>query len=213
MDHQDWPGWPGDDSHLDDQHLDDGGGHQHFDDAGIDGDHHLDHLVEPAPELPAHDHGFFGTEAEPELVSHTGHLSAAYPDDDPFGADLHHGSHLDDVPSDVHDEPLADTPVGTDPDTDPHADGDWPDGYPPALDLPDAPAPVDGYPWADAALIGTDMPDSADVDPPAIPDPPVGDLLDYAGTEHTTGADAWQALLGSDDPATSTLARWWSPRT
>ena len=37
------------------------------------------------------------------------------------------------------------------------------------------------------------------------------DLAAYDGTEPPDGPDPWAALLGSEDPATSALARWWSP--
>jgi hypothetical protein len=219
MDHQDWPGWPEDGSHLDD-----GGGHLH--DAGPDvtptddHDHHLDHLVEPVPvdhDLPPSDQD--AGEPAPELAAHTEHLAATFPDDDPFAAAFDHQHDLDHLVEPVHVEPptdadLADLPVGADPDVDPHADGDWLDGYQPLpLDLPDAPVPVDGYPWADADLIGTDLPSHGDPggDPGAAGHPPVAELLDYNATDGPAGADAWQALLGSDDPATSALARWWAP--
>src|SRR6185437_15307076 len=115
MDHQDWPGWPDDGSHLDD-------GGEHLHDAGADftppddHDHHLDHLVEPVPadhDLPPADHDL--GEPTPELVAHAEHLSAAFPDDDPFGAaldhhDLDHPHALDHLVEPAHagDEAAAD---------------------------------------------------------------------------------------------------------
>ena len=50
--------------------------------------------------------------------------------------------------------------------------------FPPPLDLPDRPEPVDGYPWSDPEILG----DTAD-SPPLDAAPPVGDLLAYAGME------------------------------
>lgn len=97
--------------------------------------------------------------------------------------------------------------VGADPDVDP--DADWsPAEFPAPLDFA-APEPVDGYPWSDPSAVAA--PGTGGDDPSAGPDgaPPASDLLDYAGTEG--GADPWSALVGSDDPATSSLGRWWSP--
>ncbi len=86
------------------------------------------------------------------------------------------------------------------------------DEFPPELDLgADAPEPHDGYPWSDPATLGSPDPagftDSAPVDTePVEPQ----DLLSYAGLDDTAD-NPWAALLGSDDPATSSLARWWGP--
>ena len=53
--------------------------------------------------------------------------------------------------------------------------------------------------------------DTAD-SPPLDAAPPVGDLLAYAGMEPAgPGGDDWAALVDSDDPAVSALARWWGP--
>lgn len=101
--------------------------------------------------------------------------------------------------------------VGADPDVDPTVDdGGWDDsGFPPELGLTDPPTPVDGFPWTDVAALGDGSPDDpigGDAAPPAT------DLASYDGTEIPDGADAWTALIGSEDPATSTLARFWEPR-
>jgi hypothetical protein len=199
---------------------------------GPDGSDGPDATHEPGPDLtheatyedetPATGHGHFGAAGE------------VYPEDDPFAAGHHDEAVMhdgpvvhDDVPADSsQDAPLADDhqlvdhPVGADPDIDPRADGDWHDPeFPPALDLHDTPEPIDGYPWTDPQVLGTGFAEGA-IDG-AIDDggyheaawqhPPIGDLYDYAGEEQAPGIDGWHALLSSDDPATSTLARWWTP--
>jgi len=106
-------------------------------------------------------------------------------------------------------EPHPETVVGADPDVDP--DADWtPADFPERLDFA-APEPVDGYPWSDPSAVAA--PGSGGEDPVHGPDaaPPAQDLLDYAGADG--GGDPWAALVGSDDPATSSLGRWWAPDT
>lgn len=109
----------------------------------------------------------------------------------------------------------GDTPVGADPDlaaSEPSPAGDATWGFPDPVHLDDLPDPVDGYPWADAGLLG----DSAGA---ALPDPradlaaapPAADLFAYAGEAPVSGGPGWAALLASPDPATSTLARFWAP--
>jgi hypothetical protein len=92
-------------------------------------------------------------------------------------------------------------------------DGSWHDDeFPAELDLGmEPPEPVDGFPWADADLLG--QPDPTQLPELTADFTAVGpdDLLSYAGLELTGDADPWQLLLGSDDPATSALARWWGP--
>lgn len=75
--------------------------------------------------------------------------------------------------------------------------------------------PVDGPPWADASFLGPE--------PGAEPlagdnrirdddgDAALHSLLAYAGEEASTDENSWATLLTSEDPATSTLARWWLP--
>jgi hypothetical protein len=251
MDHQDWPGWPEDDPHLDGPDVDDVGAvdpGQH--DGGFD---HVDHDPfgdDPVGHDPvghdladvdpfAADHGGFddaahqplpGFDADTPDGGEDGHVDAiggVYPDDDPF-APVHHATHdatTDHVPDQhagtiVHDDPVpdqadpADYPVGADPDLAP--DTEWQDpAYPPPLDLLHPPEPVDGLPWSDPRLLGTDITDAAVDDggghDPSWQRPHIGDLYDYAGDEQPPGSDGWQALLGSDDPAAEALARWWAP--
>jgi hypothetical protein len=93
------------------------------------------------------------------------------------------------------------------------------DVFPAALDVGDLPEPVDGFPWidtgslgvADPALVDADLTDTdpTDTDPTDRVRPE--ELAEYAGTELPRGVDPWAALADSDDPATSALAKWWSP--
>lgn len=100
------------------------------------------------------------------------------------------------------------TPVGADPDLDTNADG-WTDqSFPEPLDL-DAPEPVDGFPWTDPATLGAEPLPDPDAGYQGAPEPT--ELASYAGEEIPPGADPWTALSASEDPATSSLARWWSP--
>jgi hypothetical protein len=110
--------------------------------------------------------------------------------------------HLEHVPQEA-----LESVVGADPDVDPAAE--WtPAEFPEQLDVT-PPEPVDGYPWSDALAVAA--PGSGGADPASGPDAsaPAEDLLDYAGAD--AGDDPWSALLGSDDPATSSLGRWWAP--
>ncbi|BBH69604.1 hypothetical protein ACTI_62890 [Actinoplanes sp. OR16] len=79
------------------------------------------------------------------------------------------------------------------------------DLFPPALDLGELPEPVDGFPWIDTATLGA--PDAAGFTPPLDPVTP-DELAAYA---HTGQPADWATLAESDDPATSALARWWTP--
>lgn len=100
------------------------------------------------------------------------------------------------------------TPVGADPDLDAHADTFADQSFPEPLDL-DAPEPVDGFPWTDPATLGgTPLPDA---DAAYQGGPEANELAAYAGEDLPPGADPWTALSASEDPATSSLARWWAP--
>ena len=216
--HDDWAQWSEDDGGLGEHdtadlsgpdHL---GGSDHID--GLDGHDHLDSGYEgdhdgyadagaPPPDL-GHD---------PDLLHESGDLDVPPPDHDASP----HG-HYDDVPVDEHHDlgaEHAEHLVGVDPDTPAGHDGVWHDDeFPPPLELDARPEPADGYPWADPDTLG---------DPGTLPEPdhadlavgggaPVGDLFAYAGLDAAPpGVDPWSLLLGSDDPATSTLARWWGP--
>jgi hypothetical protein len=239
MDHQDWPGWPDDDPHFEHSEQDSGfdhSGHDPLVDDPLGPFHHdpldydpLGHDVDR--ELFGSEQAGYGDEAahhpgagfdsEPLAGGDHGHPDEVYPDDDPFALADHadHEAAVDDPAgqhddSIVHDAPVE-QPVGADPDLDPGTDTGWADqAFPPPLDLSDAPDPVDGFPWADPQVLGAGHTDSAvdDAGASSQSSPHIGDLYDYSGDEQPA-ADGWQALLASDDPATSTLARWWAPES
>lgn len=233
MDHHDWPDWgadepdPGDADTADLDRPDEPVGG--FEDFGA-------HSGDEAGDLDSD-----GYDTAGDLDSDLGHDTAGvaddssaeppaaldgYLEDDPFGHAVYgdgdpggdpaadDGTGPDVAHADDGAEPvLTDPVVGTDPDLDPHAGGDWPDHeFPPQLDLAHAPEPVDGYPWSDPAALGASVADDDGVLEAGWSQPTSGELLDYAGMS-PGGVDPWQALLGSDDPATSALARWWLPGT
>jgi hypothetical protein len=220
MDHHDWPGWP------DEAHAGGPGPHDH-DPAFGDGTGYDPLAHDPLGDDPftapgvAHDHGAHdpgdGLPGEHELAGDPeaaagdgGHAGEVYPDDDPFAVGHPDEPAAGDLPDGLAGDagPVADHPVGADPDLDPGAD--WADpGFPPPLDLPEPPTPVDGYPWSDPQALGG-APD-AGAHPGQQASPPVADLYDYAGDGPAPATGAWQALLDSDDPATSSLARFWGP--
>jgi hypothetical protein len=110
---------------------------------------------------------------------------------------------------DASTEPHPETVVGADPDVDP--DADWtPADFPEQLDFA-APEPVDGYPWSDPSAVAAPGTGGEDLAHGPDGSPPAQDLLDYAGSDGD--GDPWAALVGSDDPAASSLGRWWSPGT
>jgi hypothetical protein len=224
MDHHDWADWSEDDGGLGEHdtadlgtpdHFDGLGGHDHVESFDADHDGYPDAAQPPQPDLG---HG-------PDLLHESGDLDVPQHDPDP-GLDHpdpgQHG-HYDDVPADEpghgtggeHVEHLVDHPVGTDPDVDDHHDGVWHDDeFPPQLDLDARPEPADGYPWVDPDTLGDPgtVPDADHVEVGLGGGAPVGDLFAYAGLDAApAGVDPWSLLLGSDDPATSTLARWWGP--
>ncbi|MGH8881391.1 MAG: hypothetical protein ACRD0P_29255, partial [Stackebrandtia sp.] len=97
---------------------------------------------------------------------------------------------------------------GTDPDAVDLADDDaFHPEFPPDLDLDTVPEPIDGPPWSDADLLG-DAGDSADTTWAAFNN--TDSMNELFTMDGTSGGD-WEALLASDDPAVSSLARWWQP--
>jgi hypothetical protein len=255
MDHQDWPGWPDDGPPPHDDPADPGGhhgwdpdplGHERPDDGGFGPDPYGHDRLDADPGGPGHP----GGDDEPATGhGHLGTSDEAYPDDDPFapadhddhvgyaGAEGLDADHDGPLPHDqVQVDPLGlEYPVGADPDIGVGGDVDWPQhAFPPPLDLPDVPEPVDGYPWADPRLLGSDVAvddHSAPVGEPdrySAPDgygepddhrPPVADLYEYAGEEYAgeeyagdESGGGWPELIASEDPATGALARWWAPR-
>ncbi|MFF5077735.1 hypothetical protein ACFY36_11825 [Actinoplanes sp. NPDC000266] len=138
-----------------------------------------DHQLPEHPEPPPFDDHLFGYEEQ----------------HDPYETPVfdEHAGHADTADEPVHEElPLpADDPV---------------DVFPPQVDVGELPEPVDGFPWIDTGSLGV-VPADALVTPvdPVQPQ----ELADYAGEELPPGVDPWAALSESEDPATSTLARWW----
>lgn len=161
------------------------------------------------------DFGFFGDHHEPVPFDDTpGHDDTPLPDhDDP---DEWLGGH-DDFPGDTDGgDDAADhltwaEHTGGDDDAEPvdpvDTAADHVEVFPPALDVGELPEPVDGFPWIDTASLGVADP-AATVEhvEPVRPE----ELAAYAGETLEPGADPWSGLTGSDDPATSALARWWS---
>ncbi|MCO8269604.1 hypothetical protein M1L60_03250 [Actinoplanes sp. TRM 88003] len=81
------------------------------------------------------------------------------------------------------------------------------DVFPPAVDVGELPEPVDGFPWIDTGSLGVVPAAALDETPEAVrPE----ELAEYAGVDLGEAQDPWAALAESDDPATSTLAKWWS---
>lgn len=138
-----------------------------------------------------------------------------------LGDPEHDGSDGDDTGDDAGEESpwfapdVADDPdLGADPDHDDLVDSDgWSaDAFPPELDFADPPEPVDGLPWSDPAMLGDINDGLIDTDQTEYVTPDVTDLLDYSGADaNASGGDVWAQLLGSSDPATAGLARWWAP--
>ncbi|MEU4220622.1 hypothetical protein [Actinoplanes sp. NPDC026623] len=100
-------------------------------------------------------------------------------------------------------------PIGADPDAAP--DLEQVSMFPPIVDVGPLPEPVDGFPWIDTGSLGLYR--SGPVDAGAGAAVPAEDLAAYAAEDLPPGADPWAALADSDDPATSTLAKWWSQDT
>ncbi|MEU7866775.1 hypothetical protein [Dactylosporangium sp. NPDC049140] len=129
------------------------------------------------------------------------------------GGQLHlSDGHIDGASDDGHESAF-----GTDPDVDASADDPgWHEvQFPEELHLQDPPEPAGGFPWTDAEVLGgPDHSLSAAFDPALQhhgPAEPAG-LADYEHLEVPPGADPWSLLLGSDDPATSSLATYWAPQ-
>lgn len=174
------------DHHYDDHHYDDDYGRPdlHHDDQPFDDlPDHLDPL-DPLDPLDHPDHlGDFGHDPHhdtPAEIEH--HIPTT---DDVHIAEEHHDTS-------THDTSTYDDPAPA-------------DVFPPPVDVGELPEPVDGFPWTDAATLGTADLTTHDTAQPVDPH----ELAEYAGTEIPPGADPWAVLAASDDPATSTLARFW----
>jgi hypothetical protein len=162
----------------------------HHDDYGYFDDHH-----EPLPfdDPPGHD--------DTPLFDHHDDDHAG-PEDEPWVAPEPHDDDVAEVHdyAEIHHDDAPPDETGNDADT-----GHEPDVFPPALDVGELPEPVDGFPWIDTATLGTaELPD--DHLDPVRPE----ELAAYAGQDIPPGADGWEALKDSDDPATAALARWWT---
>lgn len=110
---------------------------------------------------------------------------------------------------------LTDPVVGCDPDLPTLGEyHEWFEpAFPPVLELPDPPTPVDGFPWGDAALLGGEVP-AGDVDGYGLPPdawltPSPQEVAQFTGFGGAAGT-GWAGLLASDDPVTSGLGRWWA---
>ncbi|HIV57704.1 MAG TPA: hypothetical protein H9902_07070 [Candidatus Stackebrandtia faecavium] len=94
---------------------------------------------------------------------------------------------------------------GTDPHANDIADDDaFNPQFPAELDLDPMPQPVDGQPWSDPDLLGDDNDTHINNQ---HHQPPINDLAAMDGQE----TQNWDALAASQDPAVSSLARWWQP--
>ncbi len=181
-----------------------------YDGTEHDGDH-LDHDASDEHDEPTvGQHDGLGLEyadlSGEQTYDDTGH-------DDDGTHDTHeaHDAVAEQDPDVTYAEPID----GSHPDLD--TVGDHPgwsdDPFPPQLDLGEPPEPVDGFPWSDAAVLGDEHDTSgtaADYQP-TFDQPPAGDLVAYDAQEVPAGEDPWRAMAGSDDPATSSLARFWGP--
>jgi hypothetical protein len=201
-------GWP--DFHDDGLHHDDGGAHheepppQHDDSGFYDDQHHDDLLEHDDNHLGDHDtpdlHDTPGSHDTPE--AHDVHEPA--PDHSTDDGTDHGAEHSAEPQHELHT-------VGADPDALPEPDtAEAVTVFPPVLDVGPLPEPVDGFPWIDTGSLGVLDPAAVHAAVPTDADVSPQDLADYAGTELPPGADPWTALAGSDDPATSALAKWWS---
>ena len=129
------------------------------------------------------------------------------PDDDTEQTDAH-GSD-DDLLNDNTDTVEVTEPEieGTDPHANELADDDtFTPQFPAELDLDPMPQPVDGPPWSDPTLLG-DANDTAHTNNTHNPQSPMNDLAAMDGQQ----TQSWDTLAASQDPAVSSLARWWQP--
>jgi len=150
-------------------------------------------------------HGDAGHDEQPSFEEHQHDLYE--PDDHDPGA--FEPGHFEPGPFEEHHEPPAveDPQIG-DPQIEDHVveTADPVEVFPPALDVGELPEPVDGFPWIDTGSLGVvHAAAAAETTDPVRPE----ELAEYAGLDLPEAQDPWAALAGSEDPATSTLARWW----
>jgi hypothetical protein len=229
MDHHEWQDWSEEHGDADTADLPD---HDNLGTGDLSGGHDLagqHDLPGDFDDYPA-DHDAFDA-GQPYLHADPGpdllHDSlggeqgdAEHGDSDPVGDWQPHEP--DGLPeADGHDDPTpleADHLAFGDPDLTADPDPGWhPTDFPPPLDLGHpAPEPMDGYPWSDPDTLGTGYGDSAGLDHDGLDHDAYADraatpedLFAYSGMEQPAGDNPWSALLVSEDPATSSLARWW----
>jgi hypothetical protein len=193
-------GWP--DFADPDGHPDPGGPHDFVEPhEPVDGDDGLFHddLFGPDDDAGPHDTGWDQVDEGPDAG-----LAA---EESPAWDDRHEaGTGHDDEPGAV--ELTAEHgpgPVGADPDA--TADAEQVSVFPPVIDVGPLPEPVDGMPWIDTGSLGLYHAGPVEQQDPV----PAAELAEYAAQDLPPGVDPWAALADSDDPATSALARWWSP--
>nr|BFE58692.1 hypothetical protein GCM10020063_032180 [Dactylosporangium thailandense] len=212
-DHADHAGYGGDEHDLS------GPGHHLGDGSDIEEPLGTEHATAEYDESlhDGHD-GHSGQDGHDDLGGHDegqaedaapAHLSDGQPDYGDVHGDVH------DAGDTGHDQHEA--AFGVDPDVDASADDPaWHEvQFPEELHLQDPPEPVDGFPWTDADVLGgPDHSQSAAFDPAVEhhgPAEPAG-LADYAHLDVPAGTDPWSMLLGSEDPAASSLATFWAPQ-
>lgn len=206
-----WGGWPADQPDFDgpDDHTVDG-----FDqpddvfhqvdgfepDEPVDGFGAADPSTDPADGDPGVEGGGADPYAETGFGAADPYAEAGFGPADPPDGDPSAVEPPDGVP-----------PVGADPDLGPYGDpAAWPAGDATLVgwpaDIP-PPEPVDGFPWTDPELLGRpeDVPPGAGTRPA----PPPDELAAYAAEGLPADGDPWSALAASEDPATSSLARFW----
>ncbi|WP_127500937.1 hypothetical protein [Actinoplanes solisilvae] len=119
-------------------------------------------------------------------------------DDHPYEAPVVEEHHYE-QPSEEEPQPLADHAAAV-------VAEDPVEVFPPALDVGELPEPVDGFPWIDTGSLGIVHAAALEQTPdPVRPE----ELAEYAGVDLPDAQDPWAALAGSEDPATSSLAKWW----
>ena len=165
------------------------------------------------------DHHYHEHHDEPIVFDEAGHEAPYQADDHYQWTDDHDhpvyeehdqaapvADHHDQQPAEPDHEPTPAAAHDTVPDT-----ADDPAGvFPPAVDVGDLPEPVDGFPWIDTGSLGLADPGAVDAIAAHAALNPVDphELAEYAATDLPPAADPWATLADSDDPATSSLARW-----
>ncbi|WP_433199333.1 hypothetical protein ACQP00_26775 [Dactylosporangium sp. CS-047395] len=238
-----WQWSEGDDADTADLGADDGGhdlhggfgedygagyddAHDAHDDAHSAGGYDEHDLGEPGQHLSD---GHLGGDHDLEEPLGTEHATAEYDeavhDDGGDGSDggepaddgqLHlSDGHIDGAEDSHEIQDGHEAAFGTDPDVDASADDPgWHEvQFPEELHLSDPPAPVDGFPWTDADVLGGPDHNLSAAFDPAVHEPaePAG-LAQYEHLDLPAGTDPWSLLLGSDDPGTSSLAAFWAPQ-